>query len=376
MTAVHSIAYTMMEVPAMDDSMEMASPYQGQADDFDIDIDLMEDQVSNMDSDMMGAEEFANASQPNNPNNDAIYDADMADGPSEGSMIDADNYADEDNDIDVQYEDEPYEEEMIESDPVAQADIAVPSIQLDVTASNENATSPIQEDATTPVAEPLEAAPQGSNDAVETAPAQHGAPASGVEDTGTQAELSTTVDDLAVESSESVKSTEISGHHEEPELVERANETTQPPVSATEVKTASDEGLETSHVKSSPRKSQVDTKADVTVHPEAQLESEENDKAAPPDESLHNVTYMDETLHPVKILYQNSEIALFPPLEGDSAETFFLPDEDVAYDNIGELFKQLREVLESSVGNDVLVIDVEPLGIQMTEVSPYSINPY
>ncbi|KAJ5131332.1 uncharacterized protein N7515_007371 [Penicillium bovifimosum] len=371
MTTVHLIADTLMEVPAMDDSMEMASPYQGQADDFDIDIDLMEDQLSNMDSDMMGAEEFTNTSQHDTRNNDAIYDADMADEPSEGSMIDADNYADEDNDIDVQY-DEPYEEEMIESEPVAQADIAVSSIQLDLMASNENAAGPVQEDATIPIAEPLEAAPQDSNDAVEIAPAQHGAPVSGADDPGTQAELSTTIDGLPTEPSAIVKNTDISGNHENPELVGKANEVSQPSVSETEVRTASNEGLETSQIKSSPQRGRIDIKADATVHPEVQPESEENHKAAPTEDSLHNVTYTDETLHPVKILYQNSEIALFPPLEGDSAETFFLPDEDVAYDNIGELFKQLREVLEDSVGTDVLVIDVDPLGIQMTEDSSHT----
>jgi hypothetical protein len=71
----------------------------------------------------------------------------------------------------------------------------------------------------------------------------------------------------------------------------------------------------------------------------------------------------------VKIYYQDNEIALFPPLEGDSAETFFLHDEDVAYENIGELFKALRLVLQGNVAdNEVLVIDVDVLGIQMTEV--------
>ncbi|KAJ5581610.1 hypothetical protein N7535_000230, partial [Penicillium sp. DV-2018c] len=371
MTTVHSISNTLMEVHAMDDSMEMASPYQGQADDFDIDIDLMEDQVSNMDSDMMGVEEFPNASQPNNLNNDAIYDADMADEPSEGSMIDADNYADEDHDIDVQFEDGPYEEEMIESEPVAQPDVAVSSIQLDVMASNESAASPIKEDAAIHIAGPPEAAPQGSNDAVDLAPVQHGVSASGVEDPGTQAESSTAADGLATEPSEIVKSTDTSGH-ENTEHFEKTNEISQSSVPEVEVRTASDEGLEASQIKSSHQQSQVDTRADVTAHSEVQPESEENNKAAPPAEPLPNVTYMDEALHPVKILYQNSEIALFPPLEGDTAETFFLPDEDVAYDNIGELFKQLREVLENSVGNDVLVIDVEPLGIQITEDSSYT----
>jgi hypothetical protein len=81
-----------------------------------------------------------------------------------------------------------------------------------------------------------------------------------------------------------------------------------------------------------------------------------------------------ESLHPVKIIYQENEIALFPPLEGDSAETFFLHDEEVAYESIEKLFKSLRQVLQGNVAdNEVLVIDIESLGIQMTEVSPLPI---
>jgi hypothetical protein len=62
-------------------------------------------------------------------------------------------------------------------------------------------------------------------------------------------------------------------------------------------------------------------------------------------------------------------------MEGDSAETFFLHDEDIAYDNVGKLFNSLREVLLDNVAeNEVLVIDIDSLGIQITEVSPYSIS--
>ncbi|KAJ5519823.1 hypothetical protein N7463_000276 [Penicillium fimorum] len=367
MTAAPLIAYSMMEIPATGDSMEMASPYQGQADDFDIDIDLMEDNVSNMDSDMMGADEFTTTSQHNELDNDAIYDADMADEPSEGSMIDADNYADEDNDIDVQFEEEPYEEEMIETDQAEDVNIAAPVIHLEPAGSDGDAASPIEEDATITPAEPIEAAPQGSSGSVELAPVQNEAQASGVEASETQAELSpAAADDLVEEPSESVISPETGDHHVKADVGEEANKISQPSVSETEVPEVPNEGLETSEIKSSAEDSHVDTAA----HPEAQPVPEGNHQVADEDESLQQATYTDEPLHPVKILYQDCEIALFPPLEGDLADTFFIEDEALAYDNIGQIFKALRQVLQRTMtGNEVLVIDIDTLGIQMTEDS-------
>ncbi|KAJ5365677.1 hypothetical protein N7517_008563 [Penicillium concentricum] len=350
MTAAPLIAYSMMEIPAAGDSMEMASPYQGQADDFDIDIDLMEDNVSNMDSDMMGADEFTTTSQPNELDNDAIYDADMADEPSEGSMIDADNYADENNDIDVQFEEEPYEEEMIETDQAEDVNITAPVIHLEPADSNEDAASAINKDATITPVEPLEAAPQSSSGSVELAPVQDEAQAPGLE-AETQAQRSTAADDPAEEPSENVISPETGDHHVNTDVGEEANKISQPSVSETEVPEVPNDSLETSEIKPSAEDSHVDAAA----HPEAQAVSEGNHQVADEDgsESLQQVTYIDEPLHP-----------------GDLADTFFIEDEALAYDNIGQIFKALRQVLQRTMtGNEVLVIDIDTLGIQMTEDS-------
>ncbi|KAF3026246.1 hypothetical protein E8E15_009700 [Penicillium rubens] len=363
MTTAPLSAYTVMEVPATGDSMEMASPYQGQADDFDIDIDLMEDHVSNMDSDMMGADEFTHTSQPNEVNNDAIYDADMAE-PSEGSMIDADNYVDEDNDIDVQFDEEPYEEEMIEPDQAEEVDIDAPVIHLQPAGSNEDAASPIKENSTATPAEPLEAAPQGSSGSVERAPVQDEAHASGVGDAVTQAQPGRAVDDLAEKPSENVISPEAGGHNGKAEISGESNEISQSSLSEAQVTQAPNEDPETSQTKHSAKDSHVDD----TARPETQPVSEGNQEDA--DQSLQQVTFIDESLHPVKILYQDCEVALFPPLEGDLADTFFVEDEALAYENIGEIFKALRQVLQKTMaGNEVLVIDIDTLGIQITEDS-------
>jgi hypothetical protein len=362
----------------MDDTMEMASPYLGQADDFDIDIDLMDDHVSNMDSDMMGADEFSTTSQPHEPTNDAIFDADMADGPSEGSMVDADNYVEEDNDIDVQFEEGTYEAEMTEGDQVesvapAAPIISVPSLRVELAHNNEDTSNPIKEDQPVVEEQPFDAVPQTSSDQLESTSAQNEAPAPGVEESRIQAEPSTgdgdndDDDDLAEPPTGIVNFTEINNDHDKREPNEEANETVQPPVSNLEVKN-------TPHENPTPNKehaSAEDPSVDGGKHTEAQSISE-TDRHVPGDtESLHH-----DSLHPVKIIYQENEIALFPPLEGDSAETFFLHDEDVAYDNVEKLFKALRSVLQGNVAdNEVLVIDVDALGIQMTEVSSFLANP-
>lgn len=75
-------------------------------------------------------------------------------------------------------------------------------------------------------------------------------------------------------------------------------------------------------------------------------------------------------LHPVKVYYQDNEISLFPPHEGDSSETFFLEDESLAYEPLGKLFESCREVLYEHVGeNETLVLDIESLNLQLMEVS-------
>ena len=351
----------------MDDTMEMASPYLGQADDFDIDIDLMEDHVSNMDSDMMGADEFSTTSQPHEQNNDAILDADMADEPSEGSMVDADTYAEEDNDIDVQFEEGTYEAEMTESDVAPAAPISyVPSLHVELAPSNEDKPALVEQ--------PFDAVPQTSSDHLESASVQNETPVPAVEGPSNQAEPGTVGgggddddddDDLAEPPSGTVNFSETNNDREKKEPNEEANETVQPSVSNPEVKNMPHEDLARSQENSAAEEPSVNT----GTHTEGQPVSEVDHHVAGDTESIRH-----ESLHPVKIIYQENEIALFPPLEGDSAETFFLHDEDVAYDNVEKLFKALRQVLQGNVAdNEVLVIDIDALGIQMTEVSPLPI---
>jgi hypothetical protein len=368
----------MMEVPTMDDTMEMASPYLGQADDFDIDIDLMEDHTSNMDSDMMGADEFSTTSQPHEPTNDAIFDADMADGPSEGSMVDVDNYVEEDNDIDVQFEERTYETEMTEGDQAENVDngvlpapiILAPGFGVVQDLDSAAIPDPINEERPVVEEQTVDVVPQVSSEQLESASAQNEVPEPGVDDPSNQNQVEPSTgdgngsdeddDDLADPPTGIVDFTEINSDHEKMEPNDEASQTVKPSVSNSEAKTASHENLPPKKEGAFAEEPSVEN----TTHTEAQSTSEV-DRPVPGDAESHQ-----ESLHPVKIIYQENEIALFPPLEGDSAETFFLHDEDVAYENIEKLFKALRQVLQGNVAdNEVLVIDVDALGIQMTEVS-------
>lgn len=344
-----------MEVPAAEDSMEMASPYQGQADDFDIDIDIMEDQVSNMDSDMMGADDYP-TSQPSLFPNDASNDADMADGPSEGSMVDADEYVDEDQDIEVQDE-VTFEAEMQEGDQSINVGASdVPTIQIDTAA----------EEGPEPVQNVTEAVEQVGPQKTE-------------EDASDLAKISST--DLQPQSGEI---------HEQDTALEPSEAETGGPAQP-EVKVTAQVDVETHATELAEEKNDTTGSKGLGAegsegHAEPVTEDSNTSQAQPAahdakaehveDEShhLHHAADQDrqhdESLHPVKVIYQDNEISLFPPLEGDSAETFFLHDEDVAYDTVGKMFGSLREVLLDNVAeNEILVIDIDSLGIQLTEVS-------
>jgi hypothetical protein len=380
-----------MEVPTLEDSMEMASPYQGQADDFDIDIDLMEDHPSNMDSDMVGADDFPNTSQPS-LFNDANNDADMADEePSEGSMVDADNFVDEDHDIEVQDDDVTYEADMLEGDQDEEIVEAVPTIQIEDAASNNDVTHQTDQNITeqaeriiglTPQAQELQPPPAASTNEAEVLQHEQEPQPELTLDQSEQHDLETSLEPKPAEQDQADKPNEPQGSAaaaasddiNQASLDEGANATTEDKAVPAETQpghqeTSIPEDTETKQA-AEIQSSFAPTIDDNSEHPEHQDVDHHESHGESHEDQLHS-SNENESLHPVKVLYQDNEISLFPPLEGDSAETFFLHDEDVAYDSVGKLFSSLREVLLDNVADDeVLVIDIDSLGIQLTEVCP------
>ncbi|KAM5435466.1 hypothetical protein McanMca71_005258 [Microsporum canis] len=83
------------------------------------------------------------------------------------------------------------------------------------------------------------------------------------------------------------------------------------------------------------------------------------------------------TLHNVQVLYQDSEISLFPPKQDDLSETYFLEDEALAHEPIGDLLSACRVVLGDHMGTEEeLYMEIECLGLHLTETtrSPISLS--
>jgi len=82
------------------------------------------------------------------------------------------------------------------------------------------------------------------------------------------------------------------------------------------------------------------------------------------DHQLHTAR-----LHTVKVNYQDTEICLFPPNEGDDSETFFLADVDLAHQSLDKLLTACHDVLIGTIGDDdELVLDIPSLGLHICQV--------
>ncbi|KAJ5259449.1 hypothetical protein N7478_012430 [Penicillium angulare] len=359
MTTASSLLHSAMDIPAGED-LEMASPYQGQTDDFDIDIDLMEDHASNMDSDMMGADDFPNTSQPSLFQNEATDDDDMVDEPSEGSMVDVEDLPDGDNDIDVHFEEVTYEADMLEGGHEEPVDAILPTIFIEASTTAEPQ-----------INEPTQIAPE-TTELIEKEQDAHGVAPPSIalevekqEPADQQQTISLEASKVDVGLTEEVQPPEIPqpsvDHDQNKEATEQTNEVIE-----------NENVVSEEHDHSNQLVGNLEAPPSPPAQAEA-LSAEPHAPCEPEPQGTHEGVHEDETLHPVKVIYQENEISLFPPLEGDSAETFFLHDEDTAYDNFDKLFESLRDVLLDNIAeNDVLVIDIDSLGIQITEDSSYT----
>lgn len=72
----------------------------------------------------------------------------------------------------------------------------------------------------------------------------------------------------------------------------------------------------------------------------------------------------------VKVNYLDTEMCLFPPIEDDGSEMFFLEDVSLAYSSVDKMLAACRDVLANTIGeDDELVLDVASLGLHIAEVS-------
>lgn len=81
-------------------------------------------------------------------------------------------------------------------------------------------------------------------------------------------------------------------------------------------------------------------------------------------------------LHTVIVIYQDSEMSLFPPVHQDQedTQTFLLEDEEIAFDTLENLLRACRIVLGDSIGEqDELEIAIDDLDLHISEVSDASV---
>lgn len=361
-TTASSLPFSTMDVPALDDTMEMASPYQGQVDDFDLDLDVMEDQVSNPDKDMTLADDNMDY------NNYGANDTDMTDDVAERAMVDADDQ--QPDNIDIQYGEEIYEAEMVEENYDEDIDVPVPN--------NDVQDVPVTLDYTS----------------------NHGLRE---QDQPTDKDIEEGRDEAAVEPTRS-QTWEETTHDLQQDAEKHDDHTTISPSQESHSKQ-----IQSDHVEEGIQDANNAERVDSRVHPDGDevdsrdLPEPENegyaaDEVQPPvdetkghdvqrtgEEKVYEPHDQEQTtegpapLHPIKVYYQDNEISLFPPREGDSSEMFFLEDESLAYQDFGKLFNSCRRVLQQSIGeNEILVMDIETLDIQLTEVRdlPFRQNLY
>jgi hypothetical protein len=367
MTTTSTFPFSTMEAPLVEDSMEMASPYPGHADDFEIDIDDMEDQASNPDKDMTAADEYMDNSHSGNYNHDDSPDEDMVDDTAEPSMIDADEYRETNQNLEMQDEEgKPYEAEMLEDEYDEDIDAPVPEHEQEVPTllgHSENQQST--------------AADTLTNDKVVD------------EDGANEPSFETEVKHLSeIQTGEQhYQEHAVDDTKEQQQADEPEPETTRSEVGYTEE-------LATHHIQG--EQGEVETTCDgprpdgfeKPLNAEKEKDDSEPAQTTFDDPNVHSdgeqqlseQTYKEAEqehesseyppLHPVKVYYQENEMSLFPPREGDSTETFFLENEGLAYGSFEKLFESCREVLQDHIHeNEVLVVDIDPLNIQISEDS-------
>ncbi|KAF4231877.1 hypothetical protein CNMCM8980_001406 [Aspergillus fumigatiaffinis] len=375
MTTASSLAFSNMEVPGLDDTMEMASPYQGHVDDFDIDLDVMEDHASNADKDMTAADDYPDTLQDEDIDQDGPRDADMMDDVAEPTMVDADDqYQEASHNVEMQYGiEESHEEEMLEDEYVDDADAAAPEYQkVQVCDNTDKPDTKEGVSAENPVAGDYAQEPAvGAHP--EAKPEHH-------DETGHESQGALDQHNDNADQPPDAHQPEIARG----DIINSTNETDQVDSALNPLdagKTGPDpdhpEGADDYNEGSDEHACQISEP--VEEHGAAGDEGTEEQAAqelslqGPEQGSEHEPhTTGQVTLHPVKVYYQDNEISLFPPHEGDSSETFFLEDESLAYEPLGKLFESCREVLYEHVGeNEFLVLDIESLNLQLMEDSTH-----
>ena len=110
-----------------------------------------------------------------------------------------------------------------------------------------------------------------------------------------------------------------------------------------------------------------------------QLASQERHGDSHTSDSIHGDGNANQhtAIYPVKVMYEENEISLFPPSEEDvdQTQTYLLQDPNLANENIHELLAACRLVLGESIEvQDELHIEFESLDLRFSEVCLLLLN--
>ena len=92
----------------------------------------------------------------------------------------------------------------------------------------------------------------------------------------------------------------------------------------------------------------------------------------PADNRAPGNTAQPIRVHPVVVLYQDSEMSLFPPTEHDEehSQTYFLQDESLTHETLSKLLQACRNVLADSISDhEELEVEIPLLDLRVSEVS-------
>ncbi|KAK2762224.1 hypothetical protein FQN54_001234 [Arachnomyces sp. PD_36] len=356
-----------MDAPGFNDQMELTSDHPDateNVDDFDIDLDLMQDQDAD---------------------NDVIVDDALPvtedieeDGQHDADMLDQEATEEHASTTNAPYEQ--YQEGYYQTDETYYANNNSYEAEM-VDGFEEEMGTPLQNiDNAELVEEPSKDA---STDIIELQPAESHSNENVVE----LAKPSEATGSLVAESdhiSDGEKA-EANANHEE--VVDQEPQSAHEDFNIEQQQITKEEHTNTDYLTNEPNEG-VSADIQTATEPEAgreqvteALDKERIHADAHPDELHDNKQEKQEehppevlaeipSLPPIKVLYQENEISLFPPREGDSSEIFFLQDEDLASESLSELFKACREVLGDHIGKgEELTLDIDTLNLHLNEES-------
>lgn len=366
MTATAPVSHFMMDAPGLNDQMELTSDHPDatenvNVDDFDIDLDLMQDQDPDNDVIVDDALPVTEDLQEAPGHTSDAQDADMLDEdvPEEHLSTNApyEQYQEGYNQTEgAPYDNNnSYEAEMVDDFEE----------EMGTTLSNKDQAESVMEPLEDTNGEKLEVQPpklpENEQIHIDSTIPSEATGISGIEP-----------DDHTKEESLETQPTQEETVKQEPRTAHQDSDTEEQEFTNQKLTDTAH------HIEHEPKTSGAESEAlqvaDTTGKTGIAFDDENTEQGDNKTECQHEgqpseVVADLPSLPTIKVLYQDNEISLFPPREGDSSETFFLEDEGLGSESLAELLKACRHVLGDYIAEgEELTFDIESLNLHLTEV--------